>query len=95
MSQNAIVYRWAVAALKENNATLAFYTKLAAHYGTEVRDTQDNIAKATGLHISNVKHHLKVLEDLKIVEKQWIRERGGNAEARKAFRFLPNPPNGK
>lgn len=93
MSQNAIIYRWAVAELKNKNATLAFYAKLAAIYGTEVRDTQENIARATGLHMSNVKHHLKVLEDLKIIQKEWIRNRGGNADARKAFRFNTNPPN--
>lgn len=93
MNEQVIVYKWAVRELASHNAALAFYVKLAAIYGSnEVRDTQQGIAERTGLHLSTVKDHLNLLLDKGILQKEWLRERGSNTDARKSFRFVARQP---
>ena len=93
MTDQATVYKWAVRELANNNATLAFYVKLAAIYGSvEIRDTQQGIAEKTGLHLTTVKEHLGLMLKKGILQKEWLRERGSNTDARKSFRFVSRQP---
>ncbi len=91
--QNVIVYKWAIRELAQHNAALAFYVKLAAIYGSaEIRDTQQGIADKTGLHLTTVKEHLNLMLSKGILQKEWVRNRGSNTDARKSFRFMTAKP---